>query len=255
MREEHTQGIVVHKKEVGESDLVVNFFTLDYGRMVFRAKGAKRSKKRFVGLETFSHHKLAFRQGRQGRWPTLLRLESIEMYAELRHDLGAYAAANYVAELFLKLTQEGDANPRLFQLLSSFLTYNIQKSLTVKTLCRFHLRLLEDLGLQPDWHHCMECGRPFGEESFFSFDLGQGGVLCQACSPPGSRTTRPLRRQTQRLLSSLQERKSIDLPTPPPWENATELLNSRIDHLLRQPPQTREFLYEMNPNLPTPPQR
>ncbi len=249
--EQRTQGILLKTNDVGEADQVVNVFSLDHGRMVFRARGAKRSKRRFAGLlESFSHHEIVFQPGRGGRWPILLRLEPIEMHTTLRGDLGAFSAASYAVELFLKLTKEGDANPRLFQLLSTFLTYSTQQPLSPKGLCRFHLRILTDLGFQPNWNHCMECGRLFGKESFFHFDLAQGGLLCQTCLPPQSRTTRPLRIATQRLLSQLQKQQSLNSLAVRPWNDALLLLNLRTDHLLHGPPQSRNFLYQMNASLP-----
>ncbi|MBN1626048.1 MAG: recombination protein O N-terminal domain-containing protein, partial [Deltaproteobacteria bacterium] len=50
-----TQAIITRVREFGESDLMVTFFTPDAGRLRGVAKGALRSRKRFVNcLDAFS---------------------------------------------------------------------------------------------------------------------------------------------------------------------------------------------------------
>ena len=50
-----TEAIVLDCRDHGESDKIVTFFCLDAGRLAGIAKGANRSKRRFVNkLELFS---------------------------------------------------------------------------------------------------------------------------------------------------------------------------------------------------------
>ncbi len=249
--EERTQGILLHTRPVGEADLIVHFYTTDYGRLTLKARGAKKSKRRFAGLlESFSRHFIAFERKRAG-WPVLLRLEPVEMYTDLRNDLGAFAAASYASELVLKLTEEGDINRDIFDLLTAFVSYHTEKSLSPKSLSRFKLRLLEDLGLLPNWDNCMDCGSPYHTEEMFRFELGQGGILCRSCSHRYTRTTQPLHPNTRLMLIYLQNRQTLHVPEPLPWSEALRLLNLRFNHLLGFPPRSRGFLYQMNPALPT----
>lgn len=250
--EERTQGILLQSHPVGEADLLVQFFTPDRGRITLKAQGAKRSKKRFSGLlESFSHHHMAFEAKPSGR-AVLLWLDPIEMHIRLRHNLGAFAAASHAVELVSKLTQEHDPNPQLFALLVSFLRYCTDHAITPKVLARFLLRLLHDMGLQPDWKFCMECGRPFSAERTFRFDLAQGGVICSSCIPSSAShlLSLPLRLPLQQLLSLLQQKQTIPDVSLALWSDALSLLNQRINHLLGFPPRSRDFLYEMNPELP-----
>src|SRR3972149_11808071 len=72
-----TEAIVLSSIDYGESDKIVTFYTLEFGKIKGIAKGAKRSKKRFVNnLEPFSYINLLFFQ-KQGR--ELVILEQAEI--------------------------------------------------------------------------------------------------------------------------------------------------------------------------------
>jgi DNA repair protein RecO (recombination protein O) len=51
VRENHrTTGFVLRCLNYGESDLIVTFYSSDFGKLKGIAKGAKRSKKRFANV-------------------------------------------------------------------------------------------------------------------------------------------------------------------------------------------------------------
>jgi len=58
-----TSAIVLRSRPFGESDKIVSFLTEKYGKITGIAKGAKRSRKRFVNsLEPFSLVNLRFQE-------------------------------------------------------------------------------------------------------------------------------------------------------------------------------------------------
>ena len=62
-QETTTPAVVVRARVFGESDKIVTFLTRDLGKVTGIAKGAKRSKRRFVNvLEPFTHVSLRLRQ-------------------------------------------------------------------------------------------------------------------------------------------------------------------------------------------------
>jgi DNA repair protein RecO (recombination protein O) len=247
--ESQTEGIILQTRELRESDLAVHLYTKDYGLMVVRAPGAKRSVRRFGGLlQSFSQHQLTFRQYR-GQWPILLVLEPINMRLALCGDLGAYAGASYAVELFLHLTREDDVNISLFELLASYLDYCLTQSLTAKALCRFHLRLLENLGLMPNLDNCLECGEHYDAQFSYNFDLHQGAILCSNCSAQQTAALYPLNFEVLQLLWCVQHKKQLPVYVRQIWTRAMALLELRIEHLLGFCPRSRSFLYQMNPGL------
>lgn len=247
MSEELDKGIILKVTEHGESDQIVWMYTEHRGKQSFKARAARKSKRRFAGLlQTFSHHTLAFKPQSQG-WPILLRVEPIALHPGFREHLEGFAAASYCAELFLRLTQEGDPNPALYTLLQSFLGYAEGSDITPKVLCRFHLRLLHDLGLQPNWEYCMECGSSIDRAASSRFEFEQGGLLCNRCFHhiQTPLLNAPLSPQLRSLFVHLQERTALPPELSGHWSAAVELLDRRITGLLGKRPQSRTFLSQM----------
>jgi len=241
--EERCEGVILQIKNVAESDQIITFFTEKYGRLVVRAPGARKSKKRFQGaIQSFAHLELAFRSSRS-TLPTLLRLEMLDLHEHFREDLAAFAAASYLGELFLKITKEGDANPPLYKLLLSFIGYTKDHALTHQVLCRLYLRLLTEMGMQPDWMHCFECGKSLEDTMYCRFSMQYGSVLCSSC-PSGLQEAPKLPESVRLTLATMQSRQSVKAPIED-MRNAMELLESRLAHLLGGIPQSRKFLKQM----------
>lgn len=245
MSEHQCQGIILKLTERGEADQLVWMMTDLHGRQTFRARAAKKSKKRFAGLlQLFSLHDVTFQTSRQS-WPVIKHIEGISIPTSFRHDLEGFAAASYGSELFLRLTRENDPQPELFLLLKSYIQFCQDQPLTPKALCRFHLRLLQELGLQPDWQHCMECGREAHEDLSFRFSTSEGGLLCPFCFPHPREDTPQLGDLTRQLMIALQYRLQPPTDSPLLWRAATDLLDKRIAQLIGNPPKSRAFLREM----------
>jgi DNA repair protein RecO len=232
-------------RNVRETDRVVTFYTDTVGKLVLVARHALRSHRRFGGaLDSFAHLRLLYRQEKSAM-AYLVEVEPLALHLALRDHLDRIAAASYAAELVLSLTRVGDANPALFELLALFLGYCEEKTLTPPGFLRFHLRLLELLGLRPELDFCGECGQPLHSEKESWLDLHQGAALCSSCRLPATPPHIPrVREPIRQLLLDLQQRQS-----PPASEQdyreAIWLLDQLMVHLLRRPPKSRSFLREM----------
>ena len=61
-----TEAVVLSSMDFGESDKIITFYTISFGKLKGIAKGAKRSKKRFgINLEPFSLVRLHFFEKRR----------------------------------------------------------------------------------------------------------------------------------------------------------------------------------------------
>src|SRR5690606_35152561 len=84
----------------------------------------------------------------------------------------------YFAELLDRLTEDGERNPYLFNLLLLIFRY-LEEDKDAEILARlFELKLLAVGGYQPQLHHCTRCAL---EEGAFTFSVREGGFLCQHC--------------------------------------------------------------------------
>lgn len=178
-----TCGIVLKISEHGESDKLVTLYSHDLGRVTGIAKGAKRSRKRFVNkLEEFSSLQIFYRppRGLTG----LLFISEAELlcaHLSIRKDFRRYICAMYISELMLRFTRENDPDPRLYALLRwAFASLDFDDA-PQKIAALYHLQLLDAAGYRPELGRCLNCQQPVGPDRTFIFLLSNGSLLCSAC--------------------------------------------------------------------------
>jgi DNA repair protein RecO (recombination protein O) len=180
-----TDHILLRSIPYGESDRIVTFFTQEYGKVKGMAKGARRSRKRFVNaLENFSCGQLMFsRKNREG----LAWIEACDVrnhFPGIRADMDKTLTASYFIELVDAFTLEGKKNEGLFSLLLDFL-HHLDGGSSSEGLVRiFELRLLKHLGYEPVLDRCVGCRTRLEEMGRIFFDPLEGGIRCGACAPP-----------------------------------------------------------------------
>ena len=103
-------GIILRTAPLRESDLIATLLCRDKGRINVLARGARRSKRRFMsGLDLFDCGLFEIVQPqRETQLPTLQSLDSKECWPAIRESLTAFRIACYCAEITLSLTAEGD---------------------------------------------------------------------------------------------------------------------------------------------------
>ncbi len=176
-----TDAVVIHCADFGESDLIVTLYTYDLGKIRGIAKGAKRSKKRFVNnLQPFSYIRIIFSEGRGG----LIRLDQadiIQPFFLISKDIFKVLYGSYFLELMKEMTGEKEANPQLFCLLVDFLSVLNDSPPREEYLRVFEMRVLDLLGYRPRLGECTICARRIsqGEGAWFSYR--HGGVVCKGC--------------------------------------------------------------------------
>jgi len=176
-----TEAIILDLKDYSESDRIITFYTKKYGKLCGIAKGARRSKKRFVGnLEPSSYLRLLFFQTGKSE---LIRVEAatlVEGFNSLRGDIARFGGACYMLELSNELTREGIGSRVFFDTLLSFLFLLDKKESHPFVLNFFEIKALKISGYLPHLTGCVACrGELSGEGAFFSCE--KGGVLCKRC--------------------------------------------------------------------------
>lgn len=177
-----SEAVVLSSIDYGESDKIVTFYTLEFGKIKSIAKGAKRSKKRFVNnLEPFSYIKLLFFQ-KPGRDLVMLeQADIIRRFDSLPLDIERIAFGSYCLELLNEMTPEGQANQKAFELLLKFLIM-LDAGADIGTIVMFfEMRLLSILGYTPHLDMCVVCKKtPEGSNKIF-FSSVRSGILCPDC--------------------------------------------------------------------------
>ncbi len=165
--------------EHGESDLIVVLFTREQGRLAAIAKGARRSKKRFVNkLEPFTSLQVRLTPSRQSSLFRLDQAEIISSRPDLRFAYRRFAAASLICELTLHWTREADPDPDLYKLITWTLD-QINHGKTQWAATVFILRLLDLGGHRPVLDACVICGETSSTPHRLSYS--HHGLVCRRC--------------------------------------------------------------------------
>ena len=168
--------------DYGESDKIVTFFSPENGKQVGIAKGAKRSKKRFVNkLELFSLLDIIYTPGQRTSLVRIDQAELVNPFASLRSDFMRYAGASLISELLTNWTRENDPDRRLFDHILWGLATLDKGHPVDRTMVIFHIRLLALLGYRPNLTECGKCGRLDPAKTPYRFHAARSSLVCSAC--------------------------------------------------------------------------
>ena len=200
---QETDAVVIASRDHGESDLIVTLFTRDFGRITTIAKGARKSRKRFVNkLEIFTLLHLSLRRTSPRTLALLEQAELTQSHLGLRQHITAYSAASVMLEVILQATHEGEGDQYLFELLAWGLSSLDAGHHHLLVVMLFLLRCWDILGYRPQLHHCLLCGVPLKRGQPHAFSLTGGGLLCPGC---GADRSGPLARIDAETIAFLQD--------------------------------------------------
>lgn len=145
-------GLVLRTRRLTETSLIVHWLTPGSGRLGTVAKGALRPGSPFRGrLDLFFEADFSFARSRRSDLHTLREVILRETHPELRQDLGRLRQAAYGAELIEQTTETDTPLPAIYELAREFLKAVALSPPKPRTVFAFELKLLTELGLQPDW--------------------------------------------------------------------------------------------------------
>lgn len=144
-------GLVLRTRPLTETSLIVHWLTPDLGRIATVAKGARRPKSPFRGkLDLFYECEFSFARSRRSELHALREVTLRETHSSLRKDLGWLEQASYAAALIEQTTETETPLDGFFELFSGFLAALALHPPQAQTVFAFELKLLGELGLQPD---------------------------------------------------------------------------------------------------------
>ncbi len=196
---------MLHVRDHGDSDKIVTLYSLEQGKIAAIAKGAKRSKKRFVNkLEPFTLLNTHYAPSRSSSLVRLDQAELISSFPSLREDYERYAAATLLCDLTLHWTKEYDSDEDFFRLLIWALE-NLEIGLpATRTIIFFQVKLLDLLGFRPHLSGCVDCEKLSPQAGPYRFSPTKNGLVCSRCNAEPARDL-PISIQTVQLLRKVQE--------------------------------------------------
>lgn len=211
-----TEGVVLRRRDYGESDRILVIFTRKLGRISGLAKGARKPSSKISGhVELFTRASFLVSRGRNLQLIT--QAETIDSYDHLREDLSGIGLGSYIVELVDAVTTEEGSNVKLYDLLVRTLEGLDSGQDTQVIRHHFELRLLGLSGFRPEFFICVECGDTITEQDQY-FSGALGGVVCPKCiTGIGGADFRPVSARMLKYLrhfqrSSLKDLLSLKIP-------------------------------------------
>lgn len=176
------QGLVLRVTAYNDTDALLTLLSRDHGKLTVKARGLRRKNSPLTApcqLLAFGEFTLFEYRGMY----TINEANSIELFQQLRRDLGKLALGTYFAQAAEIISQEDLPNPELLSLVLNCL-YALSKLNSSENQVKavFELRSACIAGYTPDLHGCYRCGTPFPDR----FDISEGRLECCSCRSPES---------------------------------------------------------------------
>jgi len=177
-----SEAVVLRTWPVREADLLVSFFTRDYGKMKGMAKSALKSRKRFGGaLEPMTVARAWFQEKAKQELVRLDQLEIMRSPLSAPVDATRLTVLSLYAEVLEQALPEHDPQETVFRLIVSVLEQTTVEQPWMP-LTYFELWMTRLMGLLPDLAHCIACGEALvGGET--SFNAHADGLFCHVHRP------------------------------------------------------------------------
>jgi DNA repair protein RecO (recombination protein O) len=177
-----SQAIITRVKEFGESDLLVTFLTPGAGRLRGVAKGALRSRKRFVNcLDICSLVNLEYSPARNGDLHFIHSGKLIDAFPGLRCNFSILSKAGYMLELTEILFPWELPEPDIFEILIKAFHCLEKGEMSNIITPAFEFIAMSLGGFRINLERCCNCGRIYTGEGAAVFKPDKGGISCMKC--------------------------------------------------------------------------
>jgi DNA repair protein RecO (recombination protein O) len=188
-KEESCAALLVGRHVLGESDVLVHLFTDLQGSVRAIARGARKSSKRFAGLEPMHQLAVRFSSSPTRQLATLResRLERPRLL--LTSSLGRLEAAGQGLRWLRLCAPVGEAQPAQWNLINGFLDALDRPWEEAESdpwraralLASFGLQLLSASGWQLELDACVLCRSKVPSRARVCIDVQSGGIVCRGC--------------------------------------------------------------------------
>ncbi len=179
-------GIILNKKDIGETDRIYNFYTLEQGKISAIARGVRKSQSKLAGhLENFYLIDLTVMKNRgMGNIASSIVENN---FKNLRNNLDSLERVFKVTKILNRLINDQEKDTDVFFLFLDYLNSlneisdyanNIQKDLLTQG---FTFKFLDSLGYKLEINRCVKCEKRLSKSGNF-FDYSYGGTICQQCT-------------------------------------------------------------------------
>jgi DNA repair protein RecO (recombination protein O) len=197
-------GIILNKRDVGETDRIYTIYTLEGGKIRSLAKGVRKPHAKLAAsLENITLADVTIIRSRGLGKITSCIVEN--NFSLLKRDCDALMETFSGLSIFEKLVDFENPDAKVFLLLRNYLeavdassqNEDIEKQVLIRL--GFVVKLLDALGYAIEVNSCVSCGEIL-LENFLCFSSQHGGALCEKCSLDNSSCALPVRANAIKML-------------------------------------------------------
>lgn len=145
---ESTHAILLRKRKLSDTSLIVSWCTSSLGCVQTVAKGARGAKSPFAGkLDLFYEAEIQIARSRRSNLHTLREVSLTNPFRGIRESYGRMQAAAYFVELIEICTESDHHDPELFGLLQRAFGYLSANDPTLRAVSHFETELARIAGV------------------------------------------------------------------------------------------------------------
>jgi DNA repair protein RecO (recombination protein O) len=145
---ESTGAILLRKRKLSDTSLIVSWCTQSLGCIQTAAKGARRAKSPFAGkLDLFFEAEIQIARSRKSSLHSLTEVVLRNPFSGIRKNLLRTQAASYFVELIELCTESDHHEPELFSLLRRAFTFLDEKDPDLRAVLHFETELARIAGV------------------------------------------------------------------------------------------------------------
>jgi len=145
---ESTTAILLRKRKLSDTSLIISWCTESLGCIQTAAKGARRAKSPFAGkLDLFFEAEIAITRSRKSSLHTLTEVALRNPFSGIRQNLQRTQGASYFVELIELCTESDHHEPELFSLLRRAFAYLDGKDPNARAVLHFETELARIAGV------------------------------------------------------------------------------------------------------------
>lgn len=174
----NVRGLVLARKKVAESDVIITLFTKTQGKLRIYVNGARHPKSRYAS-STQPFVEGDFSVYLKKDLSSLGEVDIVNSHIKIREDMARLFLGTYMLELVDLSLEENDFIPGLYNRVSYALK-NLSDAVDLKLFkVVYDLKIIQILGYEPSLFSCSHCG---AEENLLpALSAENGGVLCTSC--------------------------------------------------------------------------
>ena len=177
-----TQAFVLNKKNFGDTSLICNLFSVDYGKIAIIAKGARSIKNPLGAILQPLNQIECIYYYKSGRNIQILKEASIiDKYFQLENNYTKINCALTISDLVNHINYAESPSKIIFRLTKKIMeAINCSKEKDIEILfIFFQLQCLIYLGYKPIINNCFQCDVFLNSAKF---DFLNGQLACNKCS-------------------------------------------------------------------------